>query len=116
MGHAVYSKSDPRADILKKCARDLSVEKECEEEFELYETVASLASDIISQKRKIYKGVSANIDFYSGFVYKMLKLPPELFTPIFAMSRISGWSGAPNRGNSKRGQNYPPDVYQRRGK
>lgn len=92
MGHAVYSKSDPRADILKKCARDLSVEKECEEEFELYETVASLASDIISQKRKIYKGVSANIDFYSGFVYKMLKLPPELFTPIFAMSRISGWS------------------------
>ncbi len=92
MGHAVYSKSDPRADILKKCARDLSVEKECEEEFELYETVANLASDIISQKRRIYKGVSANIDFYSGLVYKMLRLPAELFTPIFAMSRIAGWS------------------------
>lgn len=92
MGHAVYSKSDPRADILKECARELSVEKGIEDEFELYETVASLASEVIAQKRKIYKGVSANIDFYSGLVYKMLSLPPELFTPIFAMSRIVGWS------------------------
>ncbi len=92
MGHAVYSLSDPRADILKKCARELSIEKGCEEEYELYETVASLAPEIISEKRKMYKGVSANVDFYSGLIYRMLELPNELFTPIFAVSRIAGWS------------------------
>lgn len=92
MGHAVYSLSDPRADILMKCAKDLSVEKGFEREYALYENVARLAPQIISEKRKIYKGVSANVDFYSGLVYRMLELPYELFTPIFAVSRIAGWS------------------------
>ncbi len=92
MGHAIYSKSDPRADILKVCAKDLSKEKGCEEDFALYETVARLAPQIIGDKRKIYKGVSANVDFYSGLIYKMLELPYELYTPIFAISRIAGWS------------------------
>lgn len=92
MGHAVYSISDPRADILRQSAKKLSVEKGMEEEFALYETVATLAPEIIAEKRKMYKGVSANIDFYSGMVYKMLGLPYELFTPIFAIARIAGWS------------------------
>ncbi len=92
MGHAIYSKSDPRADILKVCAKDLSVEKGKEEDFALYETVATIAPQIISDRRKMYKGVSPNVDFYSGLIYKMLELPYELYTPIFAISRISGWS------------------------
>ncbi|MBR2338206.1 MAG: citrate synthase, partial [Clostridia bacterium] len=92
MGHAVYSLSDPRSDILMKFARELSVEKGCEEEFALYETVARLAPSIIAEKRKMYKGVSANVDFYSGLIYRMLELPCELFTPIFAVARIAGWS------------------------
>ncbi len=92
MGHAVYSKSDPRADILMKCARDLSIENGYEDEYKLYETVARIAPQIIAEKRKIYKGVSANVDFYSGLVYRMLRLPYELYTPIFAISRIAGWS------------------------
>lgn len=92
MGHAVYSVSDPRAGILKKCAKELSAEKGCDDEFELYTMVADLAPEVIAEKRKIYKGVSANVDFYSGMVYRMLDLPPELFTPIFAVSRIAGWS------------------------
>ncbi len=92
MGHAVYSLSDPRSDILKNCAHDLSVEKGCEEDYMLYETVAKMAPEIISEKRKMYKGVSANVDFYSGLIYRMLDLPCELFTPIFAASRIAGWS------------------------
>ncbi len=92
MGHAVYSKSDPRADILRVCAKDLAKEKGCEEEYALYETVARLAPEIIAEKRKMYKGVSANVDFYSGLIYRMLALPYELYTPIFAVSRIAGWS------------------------
>lgn len=92
MGHAVYSLSDPRSDILRGYAKQLSAEKHCEEEYELYETVASLAPEIIAEKRKMYKGVSANVDFYSGLIYRMLELPCELFTPIFAVSRIAGWS------------------------
>ena len=92
MGHAVYSLSDPRAEILKKYAKQLSVEAGMEEEFELYTTVARLAPPIIEKKRKLYKGVSPNVDFYSGMVYKMLGLPYELYTPIFAMARIAGWS------------------------
>lgn len=92
MGHAVYSLSDPRADILRTYAKQLSVEKGMEEEYELYETVEKLAPEIIAEKRKMYKGVSANVDFYSGMVYKMLRLPYELFTPIFAIARIAGWS------------------------
>mgnify|MGYP004603502433 FL=1 len=92
MGHAVYSISDPRADILMNCARDLAVEKGYEKEYELYETVASLAPGIIAEKRRMYKGVSANVDFYSGLIYQMLELPCEMYTPIFAIARIAGWS------------------------
>lgn len=92
MGHAVYSISDPRADILRESAKKLSIEKGMEEEFALYETVAEIAPRLIAEKRKMYKGVSANVDFYSGMVYKMLGLPYELFTPIFAVARIAGWS------------------------
>ena len=92
MGHAVYSLSDPRADILRYYAEQLSVEKGLHDEFELYQTVEKMAPEIIAEKRKMYKGVSANVDFYSGMVYKMLGLPYELFTPIFAVARIAGWS------------------------
>ncbi len=92
MGHAVYSLSDPRADIFKSFVKQLSEEKGMTEEFDLYSKVEQLAPQIISKERRIYKGVSANVDFYSGFVYNMLDLPLELFTPIFAVARISGWS------------------------
>lgn len=92
MGHAIYSLSDPRADILKDCAKKLAQEKGQDEEFALYETVANFAPEIIADRRKMYKGVSPNVDFYSGLIYRMLDLPPELFTPIFAVSRIAGWS------------------------
>ena len=92
MGHAVYSLSDPRANIFKSFVKRLSVEKGREEEFALYSMVERLAPQIIGEERKIYKGVSANVDFYSGFVYSMLDLPLELYTPIFAMARIVGWS------------------------
>jgi len=92
MGHAVYSLSDPRADIFKGFVEQLSVEKKREKECQLYNNVAELAPKAIGEVRKIYKGVSANIDFYSGFVYSMLDLPKELFTPLFAIARISGWS------------------------
>ncbi|GAB1476735.1 citrate/2-methylcitrate synthase [Bacillota bacterium] len=92
MGHAVYSLSDPRANILKAYVKELSEEKGMEEEFRLYSLVERLAPEIIAEERKIYKGVSANVDFYSGLVYHMLGLPLQLFTPIFAIARISGWS------------------------
>lgn len=92
MGHAVYSLSDPRANIFKRFVKDLSIENNMEKEYELYAAVERLAPIVIGQERKTYKGVSANIDFYSGFVYHMLGLPLELFTPVFAMSRIVGWS------------------------
>ena len=92
MGHAVYSLSDPRADILKLCAKELSVAKGKQDDFTLYETVARLAPEMIAEKRKVYKGVSPNVDFYSGLIYKMLGLPDELYTPIFAVARIAGWS------------------------
>lgn len=92
VGHAIYSKSDPRAIVFEKFVKELSVEKGLEKEFALYEMVERLAPEVIGRERQIYKGVSINVDFYSGFVYKMLGLPPELFTPIFAMARISGWA------------------------
>ena len=92
MGHAVYSLSDPRANILKKYVKELSKEKGKMKEYNLYTKVETLAKKAIADKRKIYKGVSPNIDFYSGFVYSMLNLPPELYTPIFAIARIAGWS------------------------
>ncbi len=92
MGHAIYSISDPRAEILQSWAKELAVANGYEEEYELYTTVAELAPDIIAHKRKMYKGVSPNVDFYSGLVYRMLDLPGELFTPLFAIARIAGWS------------------------
>lgn len=92
MGHAVYSISDPRADILKRCAKALCEEKGRTAEYELYETVARIAPEVIAEKRRIYKGVSANVDFYSGLIYRMLDIPSELFTPFFAIARIAGWS------------------------
>lgn len=92
MGHAVYSLSDPRADILKSYIKALANEKNAQGEFELYEKIQRLAPEIIGKKRSIYKGVSCNIDFYSGFLYNMLGLPVELFTPIFAIARVVGWS------------------------
>ena len=91
MGHAIYSKSDPRADILKQYAKSLAIEKGKEDDYQLYKTVSRLAPNIIANKRKMYKGVSPNVDFYSGMIYQMLDLPPELYTPIFAVARISGW-------------------------
>lgn len=92
MGHAVYSLSDPRADILKSFAEKLAVEKHKEDEYEMRKAVADIAAELIAEKRKIYKGVSPNVDFFSGFVYDMLNLPRELYTPFFAVSRIAGWS------------------------
>ena len=91
MGHAVYTLSDPRAVILKEYARKLSIEKGIEDEFALYDRVEGIAKECLSSRRNLLKPVCANVDFYSGFVYTMLGLPNELFTPIFAMSRISGW-------------------------
>ena len=89
---SVYSLSDPRAQILKSFVERLSAEKDRTDEFELYCMVERLAPEIISGKAKMYKGVSANVDFYSGFVYSMLNLPLELYTPIFAIARTVGWS------------------------
>ena len=92
MGHAVYSKSDPRAQIFKAFVSQLAHEKGRDREYRLYAAVERLAPQVIARERQIYKGVSANVDFYSGFVYQMLGIPEELFTPIFAISRITGWS------------------------
>ena len=92
MGHAVYTLSDPRCVILKEYAKKLSAEKHREKEFARYESVERIAGECIAKKRRLLKPVCANVDFYSGFVYTMLGLPKELYTPIFAISRISGWS------------------------
>ncbi len=92
MGHAVYSISDPRARVFKGFVEKLSEEKGRIDEFKLYSLVEKLAPEVIAEERRIYKGVSANVDFYSGFVYSMLDLPRKLFTPIFAIARIAGWS------------------------
>ena len=92
MGHAVYSMSDPRAKTMAAFVEGLSAEKGRTEEYKLYTSVERLAVELIAKERKIYKGVSANVDFYSGFIYSMLDLPMELYTPIFAISRIAGWS------------------------
>ena len=92
IGHAVYSISDPRAGIFKEFVEKLAGEKGLHEEYELYARVEKFAPEIIGKKRKIYKGVSANVDFYSGFAYKMLNIPVELYTPIFAIARMAGWS------------------------
>ncbi len=91
IGHAVYSISDPRSRVFKRFVKELAEEKGRTDELEIYTRVERLAPEIIASERKMYKGISANIDFYSGFVYSMLDLPRELYTPIFAVSRISGW-------------------------
>ena len=92
MGHAVYSISDPRANLLRQAVEKLSKAKGREKEFKLYNSIERLAPQVIADERRIYKGVSANVDFYSGFAYTMLDLPRELYTPLFAIARISGWS------------------------
>lgn len=92
MGHAVYSISDPRATVFREFVKNLSTEKGNQKEFGLYQKVELLAPKVIAKERKIYKGVSANVDLYSGFAYNMLGLPVELYTPIFAIARIAGWS------------------------
>ena len=92
MGHAIYSLSDPRERVLRGYVEKLAVEKGREKDMELYENVEELAPQLIAQKRRIYKGVSPNVDFYSGFVYDMLGIPQELYTAMFAVARIVGWS------------------------
>lgn len=92
IGHAVYSTSDPRAEVFKGFVKNLSEEKGLTAEYNLYSLIEELAPEVIAKERKMYKGVSANVDFYSGFVYDMLGLPHELYTPIFAIARIAGWS------------------------
>ena len=92
MGHAIYSVSDPRAEVFKGYVEQLAREKGRMKDYQLYEAVERLAPQVIAEERKIYKGVSANVDFYSGFVYSMLDLPLELYTPMFAIARIVGWS------------------------
>ena len=92
MGHAVYSLSDPRERVLKEYVKKLATEKGKEKDLELYQNIEELAPEIIAEKRKIFKGVSPNVDFYSGFVYDMLGIPKELYTAIFAIARIVGWS------------------------
>ncbi len=92
MGHAVYSLSDPRERIFKSYVEQLAAEKNREEDYLLYKNIEELAPEIIAKKRKIYKGVSPNVDFYSGFVYDMLGIPQEMYTAMFAIARIVGWS------------------------
>ena len=92
IGHAVYSKSDPRAIVFKQFVEKLSTEKQRDDEYSLYTAVEEIAPKLIAGSKTMYKGVSANVDFYSGFVYQMLGIPRELFTPLFAIARISGWS------------------------
>ena len=92
MGHAVYSKSDPREVIFKKYVEKLSVEKGRSEDMKLYRKVEMLAPEVIAGKRKIFKGISPNVDFYSGFAYDMMDIPREMYTPIFAIARVAGWS------------------------
>jgi citrate synthase len=92
MGHAVYSLSDPRAVVFKSFVKELAEKKGRQADFDLYRSVEELATELIPQKRRIYKGVCCNVDFYSGFVYDMLGIPQELYTPLFAIARIVGWS------------------------
>lgn len=92
IGHAIYSKSDPRAVIFKSLVEKLAIAKNAGDEYNLYSKVEKLAPQVIAAERKMFKGVSANVDFYSGFVYRLLGIPEELYTPIFAISRVAGWS------------------------
>lgn len=92
MGHAIYTISDPRARVFKGFVKSLSEEKGRQSEYQLYNNVEEIAAELIMQRRKTDKKISANVDFYSGFVYSMLDLPTKLFTPLFAIARVSGWS------------------------
>ena len=92
MGHAVYTISDPRQKILKGAVKQLAEVEGFHKEFDLYAKVEQLAPEVIGRKRKIYKGVASNVDFYSGLLYSMLDIPCELYTPLFATARIAGWS------------------------
>jgi len=92
IGHAIYTESDPRFEVFKSYVADLAKEKGLEEEFKLYEKVEQLAPQAILKKHQAYKGISPNVDFYSGFVYQILGIPEELYTPLFAIARIVGWS------------------------
>ena len=92
MGHAVYSLSDPRERVFKRFVEQLAVEKGRENDMLLYSNIEKIAPMLIARERKIYKGVSPNVDFYSGFVYDMLGIPRQLYTPLFAIARIAGWS------------------------
>ena len=92
MGHAVYSLSDPREVVFKSYVEKLAVAKNRDDDMYLYSAIERIAPKLIAKERKIYKGVSPNVDFYSGFVYDMMGIPRELFTPLFAVARITGWS------------------------
>ena len=92
MGHAVYSLSDPREVIFKTFVEKLAKAKGRDKDMALYNNIEKIAPKLIAQERQIFKGVSPNVDFYSGFVYSMLELPLELYTPMFAIARIVGWS------------------------
>ena len=92
MGHAVYSLSDPRERIFRSYVQELAVAKKQTKQMRLYNMIEDVAPELIAEKRKIFKGVSPNVDFYSGFVYEMLDIPMELYTPLFAIARIVGWS------------------------
>jgi citrate synthase len=92
MGHAVYTLSDPRAELLKAKAKELAAEKGLMKNFELYENIEKLTPDVMYQVKGHTKALCANVDLYSGFVYEMLNIPRELYTPIFAMARVAGWS------------------------
>ena len=92
MGHAVYTLSDPREVVLKSLAEKLAEEKGLRRDFELYDRVEHISADLLQKNRHVLKPVCANVDFYSGFVYTMLGIPREMFTPLFAISRIAGWS------------------------
>ena len=114
MGHAVYSLSDPRADIFRKFVKSLSEEKGLYREYQLYSLVERLAPEVIGEERRIYKGVSANVDFYSGFVYSMLNLPTELFTPIFCDCAYFGLERPSSGGACQRWKDHPSGLWQRR--
>ena len=92
MGHAIYSVSDPRERVLKSFVEKLANAKDREDDMVLYKNIEEIAPQIIAEKRRIYKGVSPNVDFYSGFVYDILGIPIELYTPLFAIARVVGWS------------------------
>ena len=110
MGHAVYSQSDPRAKVFKGFVESLSSEKGRHEEFALYSLVERLAPEVIAEERRIYKGVCANVDFYSGFVYRMLGIPDELFTPLFRNIENSRLVGSQNRGAHQLQQDNPSCI------